>query len=136
MNEKEYWGMQENAFCLLMHLSQLLGFIVPLAGLIMPIVMWATQKDRSAVIDLQGRIILNWMLSVLIYLLISIPLSFLGIGVLLIAVVGILSLVFVILGAVKANRGETWIYPVSIDFFGVKARHAALPGAGPTDKGP
>jgi len=127
--------MQEKPFCLLMHLSQLLGYIVPLAGLVMPIVMWATQKDHSATIDLHGRIILNWMLSVLIYLLISIPLAFLGIGVLVMAAIVVLNLIFVIIGAVKANQGEIWAYPVSIDFFGVKARLAAMTYPTPGDDG-
>ncbi|MBP1638338.1 MAG: hypothetical protein H6Q18_1127, partial [Bacteroidetes bacterium] len=33
---------------------------------------------------------------------------------------GILDLVFTIIGAVKANNGEVWNYPLSIRFFSTK----------------
>ena len=47
---RRYWGMKENTFTMLMHLSQLLNFAWGI-GVILPIVMWATNKDDSEVID-------------------------------------------------------------------------------------
>ncbi len=60
------WGMRSNTFNMLMHLSQLLNFI-PSAGIIVPIVMWALNKDKSPAVDAHGKVIINWILSLLVY---------------------------------------------------------------------
>lgn len=51
----------------LMHLSQFANYLFPLLGLIVPIVMWATRKDESESVDTNGKIILNWTISIFIY---------------------------------------------------------------------
>ncbi len=112
------WGMETRSFLMLMHLSQFASFVVPLGGVVMPIVMWATCKDGRPEVDTHGRILFNWMLSSLIYLLISIPLCFVLIGIPLLLAIVICSIVFTIIGAVRANAGVTWRYPLSIRFFG------------------
>jgi len=123
-NEDKPWGMELKTFCMLLHLSQLAGFIVPGAGFVLPIVMWATNKDQHKEINLHGLIIFNWMISAVIYGIIGLILVLLVVGIPLLFALGITSLVFAILGAVKANEGVYWPYPVSIDFFGVKAKLA------------
>jgi len=40
------------------------------------------------------------------------------VGFILIWVLGLLALIFPIIGAIKANDGEVWPYPLSIRFFG------------------
>ncbi len=114
----EFWGMEEKTYCMFMHLSQLLGMVIPFAGLVVPIVMWATAKDYSKSVEAHGRIIFNWMVSMVIYVIITFILMFAFIGFLLMPVLLITSLVFIVIGAIKANSGETWAYPLSIPFFG------------------
>ena len=46
-----YWGMDEPTFSMLLHLSSFMGMAVPFAGIVLPIVMWATNKNESSVID-------------------------------------------------------------------------------------
>lgn len=110
------WGMEFHAFCMLMHLSQLLNIILPFVGVIMPIVMWATNRDKSPIIDDHGKVIVNWLISATIYSIISTLLIAIGIGVLLLLALGICSLVFAIIGGLKANDGVVWQYPLSIRF--------------------
>lgn len=112
-----YWGMDRNTFCMLLHLSQLAGFVVPFAGLAMPIVMWATQKDVDPIVDRHGRVVLNWIVSSLIYALVGVALLFVIIGIPVLLALVVCDLVFVILGAVRANNGVLWTYPLSIPFF-------------------
>jgi len=119
MSDSKPWGIEEKAFLMLMHLSQLAGFIIPGAGLALPIVMWATNKDSSKTIDNQGKIILNWIISLFIYVTVSVILFVVFIGVITLTVVLIINLIFIIIGAIKANNGETWVYPLSIKFFKV-----------------
>ncbi len=114
------WGMDVNTFCMAMHLSQFAGFIVPFAGLVLPIVMWATNKDNHPIVDRHGKVILNWIISALIYGIISAILSIIFIGVLGFIALAICGIIFAILGAVKANEGIVWSYPLSIRFFPVE----------------
>lgn len=116
--EKRYWGMELNSFCMLMHLASLGNFLVPFGGLILQIVMWATQKGESDTIDIHGKIVLNWYISLFIYSIISVLLIFVIIGIPLLIALFICDLVFAIMGAVKANNGVVWRYPLSIRFLG------------------
>ncbi len=112
-----YWGMSRNTYLMLLHLSQLSGWVVPLAGWILPVVMWVSFKDRDAEVDAHGRSVLNWMISSFIYLVISALLCLVLIGFALLFALAICALVFAVLGAVKANDGVRWDYPLSIRFF-------------------
>ena len=111
------WGMNINQFCMLMHLSQFAGFIFPFGGLILPIIMWQTNKDQSVLVDEHGKNILNWIISCFIYLIISAFLTFLIVGFVTLIATALCSLIFTIIGAIRANNGELYSYPLSIKFF-------------------
>ena len=117
MEEIRPWDMEKKTFLMLMHLSQFAGFILPFGGLILPIIMWATNKDKSQEIDDHGKVILNWVISSLIYIAISLVLTVVLVGAIGLFVVGICAIVFTIIGAIKANEGKLWVYPLSIKFF-------------------
>lgn len=119
------WGMEVKVYCMLMHLSQLAVFVIPGAGLVIPILMWALNKDEHSEINLNGLIILNWMLSALIYSFVCFLLIFIFIGIPLMFILGLVALIFAVVGGIKANEGQYWPYPMSIDFFGVKRRLTA-----------
>jgi uncharacterized Tic20 family protein len=103
-------------WAMILHLSQLANFVAPMAGIIAPIVIWQIKKDEYPEIDQHGRIVVNWMLSGLIYGVVSFLLFFLIIGIPMMAILGVLAVVFPIIGGIKANQGEIWKYPLSISF--------------------
>ena len=105
---------------MLMHLSQLAGFCIPGAGLVLPIVMWAVNKDDSTEIDMHGKVILNWMISALIYSVILFILIFVIIGIFGFLILLLFDIIFVVIGAVNASEGKLWKYPLSIQFFRVE----------------
>jgi uncharacterized Tic20 family protein len=107
---------QARDWAMFLHLSLLLGLIIPVAGLVAPIVIWQLKRTEYPVIDIHGRIVLNWILSLLIYAAAAAVLILLLIGIPLLLALGILALIFPIIGGVKANRGEVWRYPLSIQF--------------------
>lgn len=107
------FGLTENTFLMLMHLSRFAGAIVPLAGFIIPIIMWTTQKDVNANVDLHGKNILNAIISYAIY---AIVLSITIIGIPVAIVLGVLYAIFVVIATIKANNGEYWKYPFTIQF--------------------
>ncbi len=99
-----------------MHLSQYLGWLLPIAGWIAPIVLWQTNKDKSKLIDVSGVNITNWIISNIIYISISLLLSLILIGYLFLMVLFVLNSVYPIIGALKAKQGEVWRYPGTINF--------------------
>ena len=101
---------------LFLHLSQLLNIIIPFAGVIVPIVLWQVKKDEIPALDAHGKMVANWLISSLIYLAVSLVLTLILIGILGFIAVGIMSVVFPIIGAIKANNGELWEYPLTIKF--------------------
>lgn len=106
---------ENNQLIVLTHLSQLLSFISGFGGLIAPLIIWATQKDYIFKMDVQGKAIVNFQLSLLVYSLLCIPLMFVF-GFLLLVLVGLLGLILPIVNAVKASNGETPTYPLSLSF--------------------
>jgi len=108
------WGMDENVFCTLMHLSP----FTPGVGFILTLVMWLTQKHESPRIDAHGRAVMNWVLSAMVYFLVSFVLMIVLVGFLTFFATLLCSLVFLIVGAVKASNGQVWNYPLSIPFLG------------------
>ncbi len=102
---------------MLTHLSQLLNYITGFGGLIVPLVLWTTNRDKIYQMDQQGKSIINFQLSMMIYAFISVPLILLlGLGIIGLIAVGIISLIFPIINAVKVNNGETPNYPLTIEF--------------------
>jgi uncharacterized Tic20 family protein len=107
---------ETNQWCMFMHLSQFASYVVPLAGIIVPIVLWQSKKDESPEVDAHGRMIVNAVISYFIYILLCIPLCFILIGFVLLWIIGILVLIFPIIGAVEASNGRLWRYPGAIKF--------------------
>ena len=111
-----YSAMREDRqMLMIMHLSQLLDFVTGIGGFIVPLILWATQKDKIQDMDEQGKEIINFQISLFIYSIVCIPLIFLfGLGFLFLILVGILGLIFPIINAIKASNGEPTNYPMTI----------------------
>lgn len=99
-----------------LHLSQLLNMVIPLAGVIVPIVIWQMKKDEAPALDAHGKMVVNWLISSLIYWIVSGVLAIVLIGFLGMLALVIMGIVFPIIGGVKANNGELWEYPLTIKF--------------------
>jgi len=107
----------DNQLLVITHLCQLLTPLTGFGGLIVPLVLWVTQKDKVYGMDEHGKQIINFQLSVIIYAILCIPLIFLfGLGILLLIILGIISLIYPIINAIKTSNGETPKYPLSLNF--------------------
>lgn len=116
-NNNSLWGMTEKTFITLMHISQFAGILLPGLGFALPVIMWLTNRDNPNV-ELHGKNITNFMISMLIYSAISVVLiPFFLIGIVFLCILALLEIIFVILATVKASKGEYWKYPLSITFF-------------------
>ena len=112
------FGLQEDAYCMVMHLSQFCIPAFPPFGVAVPIVLWFLGRKESDKVEVGGRILFNWLVSALIYLVVSAALVYVIIGIPLLLGLLVCAIVFPILAAVKASEGQVWKYPLCIDFFG------------------
>ena len=108
----------EKQMGLFLHLSQLANVIFFPLGILAPILIWQLNKDKMPALDAHGKMVVNWMISTIIYGFVSIILIFVFlIG--LIPLIGLMiaGIAFPIIGAIKANNdGELWEYPLTIKF--------------------
>lgn len=119
MMESNYYTLkrEDNQLIVITHLAQLLTYVTGFGGLIVPLVIWATQKDKVDGMDAHGKAIVNFQLSILIYTILSIPLILVfGLGILTLILVGILAFVMPIINAIKASNRELPSYPLSLNF--------------------
>ena len=94
----------------------------PFAAVIGTLIMWRVKKDNSVFLDDHGREATNFQLSLILYVMIGVAFGFVTLGVgfilsgpALLALI-VLKLVGSIRGAMAANRGEYYRYPMCIRF--------------------
>ena len=113
IDRKPLFGMTERTYLMLMHLSQFASWLIPFVGIVIPILMWTTNKDTNAEVDKHGKNIINFTISYAIY---TVALFIIIIGIPLLIVLFAIYAVAVIIAAVKASNGEYWPYPLTIKF--------------------
>jgi len=116
MEENKILTESERNWAMLCHLSALAGFFFPFGAIIGPLVCWLSKRDDSFWVYINGKNALNFQLSILLYIVLTIPLLFILIGIPIVAVLIILRVVCIIIASVKASKGESFKYPLLIPF--------------------
>ena len=83
-------------------------------SILAPLITYLVFKDRGAFVRHHTAQALNFQITLAIAAIVSVILFFVIIGFFLIAVVAIAGIVFPILAAVAANKGEWYRYPLTI----------------------
>src|SRR5947199_5323825 len=99
----------DKIWSMLSHLSAFFG-----VGIILPLVVYLAMRKESEYVASNAREALNFHISIYIYALCCIPLVLIIIGVPLLFALGIVSLVFAIIAAVKASDGQCYRYPLTL----------------------
>ncbi|MCD6405048.1 MAG: DUF4870 domain-containing protein [Planctomycetes bacterium] len=116
-------GVQgETTWAMFAHLAALAGFTGVLFGnIIGPLVVWLIKKDTMPLVDEHGKESLNFQISMAIYAVVAALFAvvaalfiFVRIGMVLLAAIAIVDLVFLIIAAIKAHKGEAYRYPLTI----------------------
>ncbi len=101
------------------HLSALLTWFIGIPGIAGALTFWLIGRDRSALVDHNGKESVNFQLTVLIVLVggTAVGVVTLGFGFLLVIPVwfvgAILALIFQIQASIAAARGEYYRYPLN-----------------------
>jgi uncharacterized Tic20 family protein len=100
---------EDRTMAMLGHLGGIVG------GFLVPLIVWLVKKDQSRFVADQGKEALNFQLTLLIgHVIGGVTICF-TFGMLNLAC-WVLGIVFSILAAVAANKGEVYRYPVNIRF--------------------
>lgn len=95
-------------------LAHILGGVTSVVG---PLLIWILKKEESPFVDDQGKEATNFQITMLIgYVAATILGVFTGgcLSVILYPAVGIVSLIFAILGGLEANKGVAYRYPFAL----------------------
>ena len=106
---------EERGLAAITHLTGLAGYIIPFGGVLVPIIVWIVKRDSPVISTIAKQaVLLNLVVfligavaAVLLLTIILIPLVFLVWCALLIT-----GIALPIAGAIKANQGTYYTYPV------------------------
>jgi uncharacterized Tic20 family protein len=106
---------EANQYAVWVHVSLFAGYIVPLAGLIVPIILWQMKKDQWPIIDRHGRQAVNFAITNAVLWLVLAVFFFIPIVgcffIPLAPIAALYGLIPPIIAAVKASDGTVWRYP-------------------------
>jgi uncharacterized Tic20 family protein len=98
---------------LMVMLIYILSFFTSFIG---PLIIWLVKREESPFVDRGGKDYFNFLISYIIWTVVSTVLILILIGFVLLPIVAILNLVFTIIAIVKASNGEHYLPPLSIRF--------------------
>ena len=105
---------EDRNLAMMTHLSGLAGYIIPLGGILVPIIIWFTKSDNKTIAAIAKQaIILNIAIfvCVLAFLALALTVILLPLSILAWILLGLAAIVLPIVGAVKASDGEYYSYP-------------------------
>ena len=108
-------GPEERGLAAVSHLSGLAGYIIPLGGILVPIIIWIVKSDSRTISTIAKQALL---LNVVVWILgIALLIPFFTVILIPIAIVGwfglgLVAVVLPIVGAVKASDGVYYRYPL------------------------
>lgn len=106
---------EEKGLAAFTHLSGLAGYIIPLGGVIVPIIIWMVKSESKIISGIAKQaLLLNVMVfvTILVTALLWITIILIPIVILLWVALGLVAIALPIVGAVKANDGIYYRYPV------------------------
>jgi len=100
--------------------EKLWSALIQLSGLALnffgPLVGYLLLRQRGPFVREHSVSALNWQLSLLIYYFVGSILSLILVGFVILGAVTVLNIVFSIMAAMHAHRGQLYVYPLSIQF--------------------
>jgi len=106
---------EERGLAVATHLSGLAGYIIPLGGIVVPIIIWVVKSESPVISSIAKQaILLNVAIFVLggAFALLCLTIILIPVSILAWIVLGIVAIALPIIGAVKASDGTYYKYPV------------------------
>lgn len=106
----------EKLFALLVHLLPAVLYASLLLPVLVPIIVIATKGAESRWVKTHAYEALNFQLTILIFGVVGLVLSIVGIGICLLIGMALFAFVIGIIAGVKSYGGQAWRYPFCIRF--------------------
>ena len=104
----------ERTWAMLCHFSAFAGLIFPFGNFLAPLIIWLIKKEELPFVEDQGKEVLNFQISMTIYLLISGILCIILIGIPIVIGLIIFSFIITIIAAISANDRKSYRYPLNL----------------------
>ena len=104
----------ERTWAMLSHFSALSMFIVPFGNILAPLIIWLIKKEEMSFVEDQAKEVLNFQISMTIYLIGSIILIIVLIGIPILIGLVIFNVIITIIAAISANDGKSYRYPINL----------------------
>jgi uncharacterized protein len=106
---------EDRALAAMTHLSGLAGYVIPLGGVLVPIIIWMTKKDTPIIAAIARQaVLLNLVVFALVVVSFVLWITIILIPVMIAfcACLAIAAVALPIVGAIKANGGVYYRYPL------------------------
>ena len=104
----------ERTWAMLSHFSALSMFIFPFGNILAPLIIWLIKKEEMSFVEDQAKEVLNFQISMTIYLIGSIILIIVLIGIPILIGLVIFNVIITIIAGIKANDGKSYRYPINL----------------------
>jgi len=104
----------EKTWAMLSHFSALCMFIFPFGNILAPLIIWLIKKDEMSFVEDQAKEVLNFQISMTIYLIGSLILIVILIGIPILIGLSIFNIIITIIAGIKANDGKSYQYPINL----------------------
>jgi uncharacterized Tic20 family protein len=118
MQTLHYKNNQElnSRLAMYLHASALLGTFIPMANVLAPLIFWLSKKDENESLNKHGIRVLNFQLSIVLYMFIAGLFSIVLIGIPFLIGLMLFWIIQTVINSVKAANGEEYNYPMTIEF--------------------
>lgn len=118
--------IEDNTFLIWLHLSVMLGYVLPLGNIILPLILWLSNKNKINHVNEQGKNMLNFQIlySVIVYSSVFVDkiihseiIFNMGLSSIVIYILGTVNLCYVIANIIRISKGTVKnFYPVIVRF--------------------
>lgn len=108
----------QRKWMLMLHAIPFFGLIIPFGNILFPIFLWIHKANDNKTYDIQGRAVINFHCSIMLYFIISLLLffPFPGVNFFLTAAVVLFGIITTTVNIFSALGDRTCKYPLSISF--------------------
>lgn len=117
-SEENLNSSAERKWLLLLHISPLVGFIIPFANFIVPLFIWIYKKDDHPLYNSHGKAVANFHLTIILFYIASVGLLLVSfeVGMLLLIITMVYNLALIIINARRITIDKAYKYPLTINF--------------------
>ena len=108
----------EKKWLLMLHISPLVGFVIPFANIVTPLFIWIYKRDDHPLFESHGRAIVNFQLSITLVFMLGVVLLLVlfELGILVIISMSLYTVIVTIINAIRVTKKLNYKYFLFVNF--------------------